>query len=357
MTITEALNIILSIFRQYRDRHVLILTHSSADVDAFASVVVFSEFLRDFFSISNISLFVPSFSKYTQEFINKFQNNYSVSVRNFQKFPDKHLDIIVIIDTNNVQQIDLPLDKKDSLSDYPILIIDHHFSPNSNLESKVNKIIDESFTSSSELIYELIKRSAYSLTRRQNILLLSGMLSDTGFLRYANNSTYFVISEILKNDINIQDVYVLLQIEEEISAKIAKIRGLQRVKLYRLNDDILLGVAKVGSFESKVATNLISSGFDIAIVYSHDKAEFNITGRAKNYLLESKELHLGQLFNAITLETRIKSGDQKDGELNAGGHAGAASIKGIGDVKKTLIKVIKSLELQVSGRIQNYSKI
>ncbi len=129
----------------------------------------------------------------------------------------------------------------------------------------------------------------------------------------------------------------MLKLEEDISEKIAKIKGMQRVKLIREND-WLIGVTHVSSYEASVANSLIKMGFDIGIALSKKKDEYHISTRAKKKVCLKKNLHLGKILEEVSEEF----------EGSGGGHDGAAAINGkeyseiileriLEKVKKTLI--------------------
>ncbi len=88
----------------------------------------------------------------------------------------------------------------------PSLNIDHHIS-NSGFGS-VNWV-EPGSSSCAEMIYKLYKRLNVSLDKETALYLYAGILSDTGSFHYSNTTsfTHKVVSELLKEELNIPQIY------------------------------------------------------------------------------------------------------------------------------------------------------
>jgi len=277
-----------------KGKNLLIATHDSADLDGFVSVLVLKFFFENFFTNQNIFLTFSKLSKYTKNFVVKF----------LQKFPDfnfpsnndenfSNIDVIIIVDSNNLEQI-------------------------------------ENYSSTAEIILELIDNYNFDLPIPYKYLLISAILTDSGFLKYGNTETIKHLLNILQDEIEFQDVLLLLENETDISKKIANIKGLQRVKLIRV-DSWLIGISHVSSFSASVASTLIKVGFDVGIVYTKKKSKYRISARAKKNICLKTELHLGKILNGIS------NGD-------GGGHDGAATLNGENDLERSLSEIIDNIK-------------
>ncbi len=111
-------------------------------------------------------------------------------------------------------------------------------------------------TSAAEIVWDIIGRHAEVPVRKA---LLCGILSDTGHLRYATRDTFAVIQELLGDDIVFEEIYSLLREEIDLSQKMALFKAMQRMKVLRAGDFLVVRTA-IGSFESLVARTILSAG-------------------------------------------------------------------------------------------------
>jgi nanoRNase/pAp phosphatase (c-di-AMP/oligoRNAs hydrolase) len=141
------------------------------------------------------------------------------------------------------------------------------------------------------------------------------------------------VSVLLDDDLDFQEIRLLLNRDVDVSETIAKIRGLQRVKLIR-EGDYLIGIANVSSFGAKVAKTLIKIGFDISIIHSMEKNQYVINSRAKKSICLKTGVHLGKIFEEIS-ENLGGSG---------GGHDGAAALTFDANLDTFLIKIVDKIK-------------
>ena len=311
-------------------KNLLIATHDSADLDGLVSGLVLKFFIENFFTNQNVFLTFSRLSKYTKNFMVKF----------LQKFPDfnfpsknneifSNIDIIVIVDSNNLEQI-----KLSSMLNFniPFIFVDHHLDLKKNYVGNIKSLnlISENYSSTSEIILEIIDNNNFDLPIPYKYLLASAILTDSGFLRHGNNKTIESLLNIVQDEIDFQDVLTLLENDTDISKKIARIKGLQRAKLIRV-DNWLIGISHVSSFSAPVASTLIKVGFDVGIVYSKEKSKYRISARAKKNICLKTGLHLGKILN------EIKNAD-------GGGHDGAATLNGENDLERNLNEIIDNIK-------------
>ena len=319
-------------------KKILITTHELVDLDGLASCIVFKSLIKQCNNLAIVDFVFHGVSKRAINFIEKF----------VEKFPDANIswesasiemldfDLIIILDTNNLEQINLDVIK----SGLPYLFIDHHTHLNKkykgNLES-LNIILDE-FSSTAEIIFELFKNYNIEIKLPYKYLLIAAILTDSGFFRHGNNDTIKRVSKLLDYQIDYQDVLITLKNNKEISEKLAIIKGLKRVELIRYRG-WLIGITNVGSFEATVANSLIQIGFDVGVVYSDKKSNFRISTRASKNICVNTGLHLGKILGDLSNEY----------EVSGGGHDGAASLNGslngINISKSILDKIIYKIKL------------
>ena len=320
----------------FKKNKILILTHDLVDIDALVSCFVLRFFINQFYHLANVDLFFHEISKGAINFMNiiaeKFPNvNFSLrsEIKSFE------YDIIFILDTNNLKQVKFS-DNFDLLNlGIPFIFIDHHLNHKKDYGSDINpmNIIDDNFSSTAEIIYELCEYSKVKILHPYKFILIAAILIDSGFFKYGNNDTIMRISKLLNHQIDFQQLLLTLKTDEEIPEKLARIKALQRVKIIQ-EGSWLIGITNVGSFESSSASTLLKVGFDIGIVSSKKKLEIRISTRAKKSICLKTGLHLGKILEELSQELGG----------NGGGHDGAASITSNVDTSLIIDKLLEKIK-------------
>ncbi|MFX0031607.1 MAG: bifunctional oligoribonuclease/PAP phosphatase NrnA [Candidatus Hodarchaeota archaeon] len=311
-------------------KNLLIITHHPTDLDGFVSSISLKFFLEIFLENQEISLYFSELSKFTRDYLSNFKKLYPNFKLNYlDQIKASNFNTIIIMDTNNLDQIE---DFNKLESSAPFIFIDHHLNLNKqykgNLESL--NIIFENFSSTAEIILEIFRTKQVLIPSPYKVLLVSAILADSGFFKYGSNQTIHNVSYLLENGVSIQEILNLLEIDSDISERIAKVKGLRRVELLRVGD-WLIGISRVSNFSGSVATNLLNIGFDIGIIFSKKKDETIITTRASKNICQKTGLHLGKILNEI-----------KEG--SGGGHNGAASLNCKYNAESILQKVIEKIK-------------
>lgn len=318
-------------------KSILITTHDLIDLDGLISTILLKKLLERYSKARDIDLYYSEFLKNTLSFIKKitlekkFLDINSLILKS-KNLLDKEFDVLIIVDTNSLNQVKVLADKPLKLNEIPIIFIDHHFKSSSFEEDKLNNlhIIDNSKTSTIEIVLEICNYLNYSISNNFKELIIAAILSDTGFLKHANNETFFNLASLLNDDIDYQKIVAYLDNDLEISEKMARIKALQRVRMIRVSN-WLIGVVQLSSFHASAANQLINLGFDVCLIYSNKKKDLRITARAKKHVCLSTGLHLGKLFNSV-------------GGANGGGHDGAACLKVEKDIEFVLEYIVESIK-------------
>ncbi|HEY0089929.1 MAG TPA: DHHA1 domain-containing protein, partial [Candidatus Lokiarchaeia archaeon] len=245
------------------------------------------------------------------------------------------VDVIVILDTNNLDQVGVTNDFDLINLNKPFIFIDHHLNLQKNYKENITNlnIIEDSYSSSAEIIYEMLECFDLILDVPSKFLLVAAILVDSGFLQHGDNKTILRVSKLLNEQVEYQEIISMLKIKEDISERIAKIKGFQRVALIQ-EKNWLIGITHVGSYEANVAASLLKIGFDIGIVCSTKKTEYRISIRANKEICLKTGLHLGKILKEISEE--IGS--------NGGGHNGAASLTGKNGINVAKDKIIEKIK-------------
>ncbi len=318
------------LLKYLKGKNLLITSHDLVDLDGFISGLALKFFFENLIPNQNIDLIFSKLSKHTKNYLKKFSEKFPDFNFSFQINKEfSNVDVIIIVDSNNLDQIKL-FNKLDL--DIPFIFIDHHFNLQKNYSGNVSSLnlIFDNYSSTSEIVLELFDDYNIKLPIPYKYLLVSAILTDSGFLKYGNTGTIKNLNHILQDQLEIQDVIPLLEREIDISEKIARIKALQRVKLIRIND-WLIGISHLSSFSASAASTLTKVGFDIGIVVSEDKSDYRITTRAKKQVCLKTGLHLGKIINKIN-------------NVNGGGHDGAATFNGKNDVEESLNQLIDKIK-------------
>ncbi len=315
------------------NKKVLITTHDQVDLDGFTSCVLLKFFLETYFENIQVHLFFSRLSKFTIDFLTRLEKiypNISYSIENGKNY--LNIEFIIILDTNNLDQVVFPESVKESKKKIPFIFIDHHFNLNHDIVNNIKayNIILDSNTSTAEILYEIFMHYKIEIPIKFRYLLLAAIYTDTGGFKNANNNTFHHISDILNSNLKFQDFLMCVEKENDFPKKVAIIKGLQRVKIKRINT-WLIGISQVGSYTSSVASTLLQIGFDVSIVYSKKPNSFRITTRAKKEICLKTGLHLGKILSEI-----------KEG--SGGGHDGAASLNGENSFESTLNQILEKIK-------------
>lgn len=324
-----------------KEENLIILTHKLVDIDAMTSCFSLKSFLQQYCDIKKIDIYFSEITKSTLNYIRRLNNKFPQQDFNYlESIQQKDLEktMIIILDSHDLSIVE-PFDKIEPIHlKKPLIFVDHHYLDKNQVNSSTDnnfQFILDNYTSTAEIIYDLYKYSLLEIPDHVAYLLLGGLLTDSGLFRYGNNETLFRASELLKSTkgINIQELFLLLRTEIDLSERIANIKGAQRAILIK-QDNILIATSRVSSYGGSVASNLLKLGYDIAIIGTEDINENRISARARKELCIEKQLHLGKLFEEI----------KEILGCNGGGHDGAAGLNGSFEIDAAMEVIIQKIK-------------
>ena len=308
---------------------VLILSHQNSDLDAISSSIALKEAL----GILNPGLTIMigaagSICKSAKQVLKEFSEEAVIN-------PKLDVQLIILVDTATLQQI-APLDTEIKKHAGKIAVIDHHASHADTRDIADFYFVDERASSSSEIVYTILKKMKLKISGRIGFALLIGILADSAHLKFATKKTIKIVNEILeKTNADYERAASLLEVSEDVSRKIAHLKAAQRMELYRVMDFVLV-TSEVNSFGASAARALVLLGADCAFVGSIRKNEIQISARASSNFIKETGISLGR-------DIMPKIGEFING--SGGGHAGAAGAKGRGDsVSNALLECIKLVQ-------------
>ena len=240
---------------------------------------------------------------------------------------------LLILDTSGPEQLEGEFDLANAI------VVDHH-TRNSKWEGAMLYHCDDSKSSCSEIIIDLLKAAGKKPSREAALALMYGILTDTGYFKYAKPTALVAFAELMKaNNVQMDEAMGLVGVDIDISERISQLKGAQRLKYWKVGN-FIVATSQGSAFEASVCKGLLSLGADIVFVGSQRGEQFRISARATPALVR-KGVHLGKLLSGVGSETTN----------GGGGHPGAAGITGTGDVEallnisaETAMKLLKGLD-------------
>ena len=180
-----------------RHQTFLIATHINPDPDALASMLALTKFLRSMGKRVYPVTAEPVPSRYT------FLPGIGAvrPVRAGRVIP---YDVAIVVDCGDFGRIG-PV--KEALREGGVLVnIDHHVT--NTKFADVNWVVP-SASSTSEMIFDLLRHLGVALTRDVATLLYVGIMTDTGSFRYGNTTgrTHEVVAQLMSFPIPVQKLY------------------------------------------------------------------------------------------------------------------------------------------------------
>lgn len=157
-----------------RSNSVFICGHKNLDLDAIASCIGMSSICRHFNKDNYIIIDDRDSEIGVSKIIDEARSNYNIIKSEEIPNLSKKDSILVIVDVNKAQLI-----QNENLIHYfdTIIVLDHH----QTCEQTINtiSIIDEKYSSASEIITNLIEEYKVKITEFEATVLLSGIILDT----------------------------------------------------------------------------------------------------------------------------------------------------------------------------------
>ncbi len=283
---------IISFIQENDLTRIAVFIHQNADPDAIASAVGLKSLLETFIESVKIKIYSSSISTLTE----KICSSYDIST--YSEL-DINPEVIFMCDTNNILQLGENFSQLEvfTKNQVPIVIIDHHFH-NDFADNAKFAIIDQSFSSASEIVAYIYISLSTPIPPNVATLLLIGIISDSRRFINVSDNIFYVTHELSKYG-KYEDALSILTTSLSISERIARIKGVQRAKIHRIEEKIA-AASHVSSFESSVARALISTGADLAIVVSKQKPNMcRVSLRCKKRFATQQKMNLGEIANTI----------------------------------------------------------
>ncbi|MCQ2056022.1 MAG: DHH family phosphoesterase [archaeon] len=296
-----------NVIDDFKSKRKVIIVHSNADTDAVGSAYAIAT------CFGNADIYAPAGLDRTLKSISE-KKCFII----LEKCDLSDYELVVVVDTSSPEQFGIRLDIPRNA-----VIIDHHQW--SGKWDGYRTIVDDSKVSCTQLILELIEEANIEISRDVGLMLLGGMLTDSGHFQYSNPEMLRDFAHILEiTGLGIDEVIDLTKNDVSVSERIATIKCVERSKFERIGD-MIVATSYGGSYEASGCRILIQAGADVSFVASQRDENFRLSARATQEAVR-RGVNLGKIVKDIGLETTT----------DGGGHSGAAGLSGVGDVEAML---------------------
>jgi len=322
---------ITALIEEVGAKHVVLLCHHNADPDAICSAYAFAGLLKrlmpgveaDIGAANGIS----RLSKHILKFL-PINVNMQPSVEKAQ--------VLVLLDTNTVQQLD-NLAEKVKKSSVPIIVVDHHAGHPETQQLARLCVTDEQASSTCEIVYGFFKQAGVKPSLEEARALFVGITFDTRHFVLASSTTLKNVAELIDAGVNAQETLALLGLPMDFSERVARLKAARRVRLFRAGDWII-ALSHVSAYQASAARALIELGAHVAIVAGEKNEAIEMSLRSSAEFYSRTNVHLGR-------DIAKPLGEYLQGM--GGGHATAAGVNGVGDIELGLKRCLRLLKDKV----------
>lgn len=301
---------------------VSILCHHNADPDAICAAYAIQRLTKNIDPSAVTEILYPdSASQLSQKIIEK----YSIDASRNPKII--FADTVVVVDVGSLIQLEglLPLVKAGKNR----IFIDHHGRDSEIAALATTYIHDEGAIAACEIVSGIWDASGYTMPEEIANALLAGIVFDSKHLSIATPHLLRVVAWLMDQGGSLGGAWDMLQTSMDQSERIARLKSVQRMTLYRV-DQWLVAASQLGSFQASAARGMTSLGADVSIIAGADKDVLKVSLRSTEEFHSKTRIHLGDDVAKPIAELYGGSG---------GGHATAAGVNGVGDPEEFLLKV------------------
>ncbi len=246
-------------------------------------------------------------------------------------------DLIMLLDTNTIQQLNNFADKVKA-SKAPIIVIDHHAAHPETEKMARLCITDENVSSTCEIVYNFYKQSGVKIEENEAKALFLGIAFDTRHFVLANSSTLKTIAELIDTGVNAQEALAILSLPMDFSERVARLKACKRAKLFKIGDWII-ALSHVSAYQASAARAIIDLGAHVAAVAGQKNESLEISLRCTKEFHEKTGIHLGR-------DIAKPLGEYLNGM--GGGHSTAAGVNGFGELEAGLRRCLRLLKERIT---------
>jgi phosphoesterase RecJ-like protein len=319
---------IMRIIDEANASFILLLCHHNADPDAVGSAYAFESLLTRCRPNSIVEIGTgQGVSKLSKHILKRIPINLKMQ-------PEvEKADIIVLLDTNTIQQLG-QLAERVRKSSAPIIVVDHHASHPQTEQIAKLCITDEEASSTCEIVFSFYKEMGIKPNLNEAKALFLGITFDTRHFVLANSSTFKTISELSDIGVNPQEELSSFALPMDFSERVARIKACRRAKLIRI-ENWIIALSHVSAYQASAARALIDLGAHMAAVAGEKNEKIEISMRCTREFNQLANIHLGR-------DIAKPLGEYLQGM--GGGHATAAGVNGKGNIEEGLKRCLRLIK-------------
>ena len=206
------------IAEELRQGRKVVLVHGNADMDALGSAYALSK------AFPEADVYAPNGLDRVTRMVSE-----KMDVAILEQCDLSCYDRVVVVDTSSPEQLE-------GVSDIPgnAIVIDHH-KPTGKWDFADTFYCDDTRTSCCEIIKELIDAAGIPITRDMGLMLLGGMLTDSGHFQFARPAMLPAFADIMSRcGIEMDEAMELTQAPVSMSERIAMMKAIERTRFDRV---------------------------------------------------------------------------------------------------------------------------
>ncbi len=327
-----------SIIEKFHAQFILLLCHQNADPDALCSAFAFSKLLKQMSPGVKVEIASPEgISR-----LSRVLSDYLPMEVTFKEPNFKDADLIVMLDTNTIQQLG-EWGKSITGFSLPLVVIDHHASHPETEKIAALCISDENASSTCEIVYGFFKELGLTPSKEEAEALFLGIAFDTKHFILASSNTFKAAADLVDAGVNAREALSRLSLPIDPSERIARLKASKRLKLMRIGN-LLITFSHVRSYQASAARALIEMGANLAMVGGQRDDKLQISIRSDQEFYRQTGFHLGR-------DLAKPLGEYLHGM--GGGHSTAAGVNGVGDFEAAVKRAVRI----VREKLREKSKI
>jgi nanoRNase/pAp phosphatase (c-di-AMP/oligoRNAs hydrolase) len=307
---------------------VVLLCHHNADPDAICAAFAFSQLLERLRPDLEIEIAAAQGPSRLAKSVLK-----SLPIKLIASPHIEKADLIVLLDTNTIQQLD-EWGERIKKSNSPLIVVDHHASHPETERFATICVTNEGASSTCEIVHQFFKEAEVEVTEVEAKALFLGIAFDTRHFVIATSTTLKTVADLIDSGVNAQETLPLLSLPMEYSERIARLKAGRRMKLLSIND-WLIAFSRVSAYQASAARALIRLGAHVAIVAGQRGDTLQVSLRSSRDFFSKTGIHLGR-------DIAQPLGGYLHGM--GGGHSVSAGANGVGDAEASLKLCMKLLE-------------
>jgi phosphoesterase RecJ-like protein len=293
-------------------KHIVVLQADNPDADSLGSALALEHILGDLGKEVTLycSTDMPTYLRYLTGW------------DRVQKELPSVFDVAVIIDASTTTLIDKLHDPhfKGKLTSKPVIVLDHHEVVTNAIEFASASIVDDTASSTGELIYLLSKQAGLKISVEAGECIMAAILGDTQGLtnELTTATTYRVMSELVKSGVSRPELEEKRRLQSKMTEPIFRYKA-DLIKRTELHDEGRVAIVAVPQHE----INEYSPSYNPPALIQFDTLQ--VSSVLISIVL--KRYDSGRVTAAIRANNGAPIAAQLAEHFGGGGHAYASGFK------------------------------